>query len=36
MNIVLWVVQALLAAFFLAAGAVHLLMPLPRLKASAP
>jgi hypothetical protein len=36
MNVVLWVLQALLAAFFLAAGAFHLLMPLPRLKASAP
>ena len=36
MNIVLWVMQALLAAFFLAAGAFHLLMPLARLKASAP
>jgi uncharacterized membrane protein YphA (DoxX/SURF4 family) len=36
MNVVLWVLQALLAAFFLAAGASHLLMPMARLKASAP
>jgi uncharacterized membrane protein YphA (DoxX/SURF4 family) len=36
MNIALWVIQALLAAFFFAAGAAHLLMPLTRLKASAP
>ena len=36
MNIVLWVLQALVAAFFLAAGASHLLMPVARLKASAP
>jgi uncharacterized membrane protein YphA (DoxX/SURF4 family) len=36
MNTVLRVLQALLAAFFLAAGAFHLLMPLPRLKAGAP
>jgi uncharacterized membrane protein YphA (DoxX/SURF4 family) len=36
MNIALWVLQALLAAFFLAAGAFHVLMPIPRLKASAP
>jgi hypothetical protein len=35
-NIVLWVLQGLLAAFFLAAGASHLLMPMARLKASAP
>ena len=36
MNVVLWVLQALLVAFFLAAGASHLLMPMARLKASAP
>lgn len=36
MNVVLWVLQALLAAFFLAAGASHLLMPMARLKAGAP
>jgi DoxX-like family len=35
-NIVLSVLQGLLAAFFLAAGVFHLLMLLPRLKASAP
>jgi len=32
MNILLWVLQALLAAFFLAAGAFHVLMPFARLK----
>ncbi len=36
MNVVLWILQALLAAFFLAAGVFHLLMPMARLKASAP
>jgi DoxX-like family len=35
-NIVLSVLQGLLAAFFLAAGASHLLMPMARLKAGAP
>jgi hypothetical protein len=36
MNTALWVLQGLLAAFFVAAGAFHALMPLPRLQASAP
>jgi hypothetical protein len=36
MNTVLWVLQGLLAAFFAAAGASHLLVPLSRLNAGAP
>jgi hypothetical protein len=35
MNIALWVLQALLAVFFLAAGVFHLLMPMARLRSSA-
>jgi uncharacterized membrane protein len=35
-NTALWVLQGLLAAFFVAAGVAHLLLPFARLKAIAP
>lgn len=36
MNVVLWILQGLLAAFFLLAGLSHALIPAQRLHSSAP